>query len=299
MEVLYSVTYFLYQFLESTSFLILAALGMAIIYGMMDITNLAQGEFMMVGAYVTVLLVNRASVPFVIAIIGGTIVTAILGFLCDKLIFRRLYGRTMDSIVVSWGISIILCQLIYIIFGPDLPGIQTPLSSVNFGGTSYSIYRIILMLIAALLVFSIYLLFKCTKFGLHSRATMQNREIASTFGVNTDRINSATFMLGSALAGLVGSLYAPLMGITPTYGTNFLVQSFVTVIVGGANPIAGTVLAGAGLGLVEGWLSILYGTFIGKIGILVIAILAIRVLPKGFSGIVEGISLNKRKKEGK
>ena len=94
-------------------------------------------------------------------------------------------------------------------------------------------------------------------------------------------------MLGSALAGLVGALYAPLMGLTPTYGTNFLVESFVTVVVGGANPLAGTVLAGTGLGIVDGSLSILGGTFVGRIGILLIAIVSIRILPKGFSGLVD------------
>lgn len=295
MAVANNVIYFIYQILVSTSFLVLAALGMAIIYGMMDITNMAQGEFMMIGAYTTVLLVNRAGCPFILAILCGMAATALLGFVCDKLIFRRLYGRTMDSIVVSWGISILLQQLIYIIFGPDLPGISTPLGSFMIGQTSYSIYRIILIAVAVVLVFGTYLLFKLTRFGLHSRATMQNREIASTFGVNTYKINSLTFMLGSALAGLVGSLYAPLMGITPTIGTNFLVESFVTVVVGGANPLVGTVLASGSLGLVQGTMSIFYGTFIGRIGILVIAILSIRVLPKGFSGLVEKRMIRRRK----
>lgn len=292
----YDVIYFIYQFLVSTSFLILAALGMAIIYGMMDITNMAQGEFMMLGAYTTVLLVNRAGCPFVLAVLCGTVVTALFGGLCDRLIIRRLYGRTLDSIVVTWGISIILQQLIYILFGPDLEGISTPFGSFKIGSVSYSVYRIMLIGIAVVLVLGFYLLFKLTKFGLHSRATMQNREIASAFGVNTYKINSLTFMLGSALAGLVGSLYAPLMGITPTMGTNFLTESFVTVVVGGANPLAGTVLAGTGLGLVEGTLSIFYGTFIGRIGILLIAILSIRILPNGFSGLVERNSIRRKRR---
>lgn len=295
MEFGYDVIYFIYQFLVSSSFLILAAIGMAIIYGMMDITNMAQGEFMMIGAYTTVLLVNRGNCPFVIAVLAGTVMTTSLGWFCDRVIIRRLYGRTMDSIVVTWGISIILQQLIYIVFGPDLAGISTPLGSFKIGQISYSIYRLLLIGVATVLVVGCFLLFRLTKFGLHSRATMQNREIASTFGVNTNRINSLTFMLGSALAGLVGSLYAPLMGITPTIGTNFLVESFVTVVVGGANPLAGTILAGTGLGLVEGTLSIFYGTFIGRIGILLIAILTIRVLPNGFSGLVEKRSMRRKR----
>lgn len=287
MDILYEIIYWIYQILENSSFLILAAVGMAIIYGMMDITNMAQGEFMLVGAYTTVLLVNNCGLNFILAIIVGTGATALLGYVCDRIIFRKLYGRSLDSIVVSWGISIMLQQIIYILFGPDIPGIETPLGSFKIGNISYSRYRLILMLIAALVVLLLAVLFKKTKFGLHSRATMQNREIASTFGVNTYRMNSLTFMLGSALAGLVGALYAPLMGLTPTYGTNFLVESFVTVVVGGANPLIGTVLAGAGLGVVDGSLSILGGTFVGRIGILLIAIVTIRVLPRGFSGLVD------------
>ena len=287
MNIIYEIIYWIYQILENSSFLILAALGMAIIYGMMDITNMAQGEFMLVGAYTTVLLVNNCGVPFVIAIFCGTAATALLGYICDRTIFRKLYGRSLDSIVVSWGISIMLQQIIYIMFGPDIAGIDTPLGSFKIGNISYSWYRIILMIIAASVVAALAILFKNTKFGLHSRATMQNREIASTFGVNTYKMNSMTFMLGSALAGLVGALYAPLMGLAPTYGTNFLVESFVAVVVGGANPLAGTVLAGTGLGIVDGSLSILGGTFVGRIGILLIAIVSIRVLPKGFSGLVD------------
>ncbi len=287
MNIIYEIIYWIYQILENTSFLILAALGMAIIYGMMDITNMAQGEFMLVGAYTTVLLVNKCGVPFIIAILCGTAATALLGYICDRIIFRKLYGRSLDSIVVSWGISIMLQQIIYIMFGPDIAGIDTPLGSFKIGNISYSWYRILLMVIAASVVAALAVLFKNTKFGLHSRATMQNREIASTFGVNTYKMNSMTFMLGSALAGLVGALYAPLMGLTPTYGTNFLVESFVTVVVGGANPLAGTVLAGTGLGIVDGSLSILGGTFVGRIGILLIAIVSIRILPKGFSGLVD------------
>lgn len=278
---------YLYQFLECTSFFIIASFGMAIIYGMMNITDLAHGEFIMLGAYTTVLLVNKLNFPFALAVLGGTIFSGIIGLLMDRLIMCRLYGRTMDSIVVSWGVSIVLSQVVYIIFNASITGIEAPFGSVTILGKSYAVYRFVLMLIALLLVIALYLLFSKTKFGLHARATMQLREVAGSMGVNTNRINAATFAFGSALAGFAGGLYAPISAITPTLGQNFQTQSFVAVVVGGTNPIIGTILASGGLGVVESILTVLYGSFAGRMGILAVAILFIRVLPTGFTGLYE------------
>jgi branched-chain amino acid transport system permease protein len=116
---------------------------------------------------------------------------------------------------------------------------------------------------------------------------MQNREIANTMGVNTNWINTFTFSFGSALAGLTGAIYAPIMAVTPTFGNNFMTQGFVTVIVGGSNPILGTLLSGVSLGIVQAFLSMLLNTFWGKIGILTVAIIFVRILPNGFSGFLK------------
>lgn len=290
---------YIYQFLDSFSFLVLAALGMAIIYGMMGITNMAQGELIMIGAYVTDILCVRCGLPLVIAILGGTLFTGFVGLVMDRLIIKRLYDRPLDSIVVTWGISIAISQLIFIIFGPSMQGCNIPLGSFKIGGYSYSWYKLLLVLIAIVLIVATFLIFKYTRFGLHSRATMQNRDIANSLGVNADRMNAGTFMIGSALAGLCGGLYLPTMALTPSYGESFLVQSFVTVLVGGADPLVGTVLAGAGLGIVESFLNIKLNTFYGKIGILLMAIIFIRILPNGFSGLYNGIMLKKKLKKAK
>lgn len=291
---------FVYQFIDSFAFLVLAALGMAIIYGMMGITNMAQGELIMIGAYVTDISVCNYGLPLVVGIGLGTIVTGFVGLLMDRLVIKRLYDRPLDSVVATWGLSIAISQLIYIIFGPSMASVSIPFGSFKVAGNSYSYYRLLLIAIALILIVLTYLLFKYTRFGLHSRATMQNREIANSLGVNANKMNAGTFMLGSALAGLCGGLYLPTMSLTPSYGESFLVQSFVTVLVGGADPLLGTVLAGGGLGVVESVLNMKFNTFYGKIGILIMAIIFIRILPNGFSGYYNSVRMKaKLKKEKK
>lgn len=278
----------LYQFCDSFSFLVLSAMGLAIIFGMMGIINLAHGEFIMLGAYATTLIASKG-VPLIIAILLGAVLTGIFGLIIDRLIIFRLYKRPLDSVVATWGISLILSQGMLVLMGPSLKGISTPFGSFTLGGEKYSVYRIVLTVISLLLVALVYYIFVHTKFGLNARATMQKNDIASSLGVNTNKMYAITFMIGSAIAGLAGGLYAPTMSITPTFGNNFMMQSFVTVIVGGANPLIGTVISAGALGIVNSVLSMFYGTFAGRVGLLIVAIIFIRVCPKGFSGLVKTI----------
>ncbi|MEH7388376.1 branched-chain amino acid ABC transporter permease [Bacillus sp. JJ1521] len=275
-----------YQLMDSFSFLILAAIGLAVIFGMMGVINLAHGEFIMLGAYITTLS-WLAGVPIPIAILLGSIGVGCFGFIIDRLIIRHLYGRPLDSVVATWGISLVMGQGMLIIMGPSLQGPSTPLGSFTIGDLNYSTYRIILAVIACFLLFLLYWVFTHTKFGLKSRATMQNEEIARSLGTNTKQIYTTTFVIGSMLAGLTGGLYAFTMSIGPTFGSGFLMESFVTVIVGGANPLIGTVMAGGTLGVVHSGLSFVFGTFIGRVGLLIAAILFIRLWPTGFSGLIE------------
>ncbi len=277
---------YLYQFFDSFAFLILAVSGLSIIFGMMGIINLAHGEFIMLGAYVMTMLA-KANVPLPISIIMASLAVGIFGYLVDKAVVSKLYSRPLDSVAATWGISLLLRQGILVGLGPSLPGLTTPMGTFMVMGNSYSWYRMVLFVVSILLLVLIYWLFMHTKFGLHSRATMQSREIAQAMGVNTSRMYSLTFMIGSALAGLCGALYGPTMTITPTMGQAFQNESFVTVIVGGANPLIGTPLSGFSLGIIQSSLNITLGTFFGKIGLLLVAIIVIRVLPKGFSGLVE------------
>jgi urea ABC transporter permease protein UrtB len=286
MNFIYIAFNIFYQFFDSFSFLVLSAIGLAIIFGMMGIVNLAHGEFIMLGAYTSTFLVIL-HVPLVLAILITTIIMGIFGFVIEKLIIRHLYRRPMDSVVATWGLSMILGQGMLILMGPSFQGASTPFGSFTIGDSTYSIYRVILMSSALALLVFMYWLFMFTKFGLRARATMQNHEIANSLGTNTNKMYTVTFMLGSAFAGLTGALYAPTASLTPNFGSAFLMESFVTVIVGGGNPLVGTLLSSGALGIVHSSLSTIFGTFIGRLGLLVLAIIFIRILPNGFSGLAE------------
>ena len=286
MEIIYTIVNYLYQFMDSFSFLVLAALGLAIIFGMMGIINQAHGEFIMLGAYVFT-IARTAGIPYILCILLATIFVAVFGLIIDRLIVCRLYNRPLDSIVATWGVSMVMTQGMRLIFGSTMASVATPFGSISFGSHSYSVYRIVLFVIAIILLIAFYVYFMKTKSGLHSRATIQNAEIAKSLGVNTNKAYAMTFMLGSGLAGLAGALYAPLQSVSPEMGQGFVIQSYATVIVGGANPLIGTELSGAFLGVINGFLSLFGGQFVGRIGLLIAAIICIRVLPKGFSGLVE------------
>ncbi|MFC5652293.1 branched-chain amino acid ABC transporter permease [Paenibacillus solisilvae] len=294
MQILYSIFNMIYQFLDSFSYLVLCAIGLAIIFGMMGIVNLAHGEFIMLGAY-AVNFLTLAHVPLLLAIPISAVCVGIFGFVIERLIIRHLYGRPMDSVVATWGLSMILGQGMLIMMGPTFQGgASTPLGSFTVGEATYSMYRVLLIVCAiALLAFMLWL-FMRTKFGLRARATMQNHQIANSLGTNTNKMYTVTFMLGSAFAGLTGALYAPMASITPNFGSGFIMESFVTVIVGGGNPLVGTLLSSGSLGIVHSSLSTFFGTYFGKLGLLIVAIIFIRILPNGFSGIAEKIAMKRR-----
>jgi urea ABC transporter permease protein UrtB len=276
----------LYQFQVSFSFLLLSAIGLAVIFGMMGVINLAHGEFMMLGAYITTIVATHG-VPLVAAVLIAGLGVGAFGAIVEILVVRRLYGRLLDSVAATWAVGLILSQGMLILTGPSMQGISSPFGSFTFGQTSYSWYRVVLGIISVILLALLYVLFMKTKFGLRSRATIQNPSIAQALGVNTARMYTLTFALGSALAGLAGGVFAPTATIVPFFGTNYIVEAFVTVIVGGANALLGTPIAAALLGAINAALGTKYGLYIGRVGLLLTTIIIIRVLPDGISGLLE------------
>jgi urea ABC transporter permease protein UrtB len=279
---------FLYQWGDAFTFLVLAAMGLAIIFGMMGVINLAHGEFIMCGAYVTV-LTSRLNLPLPICMLCGALAAGIIGIVLERLIIRHLYHRLFDSIVATWAISLIVTQGTLIVAGPSIEGIKTPFGSFNMGDYSFSTYRVVLMAIAVLMLIGLYLLFMKTKFGVRARATIQNPQMAKALGVDTGRVYSLTFGLGAALAGMAGALYAPTTTTVPTMGSAFIVQSFVTVVVGGANALVGTAPAAGILGVIQSLLASVFGQTIGQIGLLITVILVVRLLPAGLSGVLSRV----------
>lgn len=287
MALVQSIFAMLYQFGDTFAFLVISCAGLAVIFGMMGVINLAHGEFIMCGAYVTASSV-RIGMPLPLAILTGAIVAGVVGMIIERLVIRHLYHRPLDSIIATWGISLIATQGVLIVLGSTMQGVGTPLGSITVGEQSFSLYRIVLMVTALALLGGLYVLFYHSRFGVIARATIQKPKMANALGVNTSRMYSLTFGLGAALAGLAGGLYAPTMTMVPTMGATFIVESFVTVVVGGADIFVGAAPAATILALIKTALTAWYGQLFGQIGLLVTVILVIRILPGGLSGWLKG-----------
>src|SRR5882757_5331520 len=187
---------FLYQISDVFAFLVLAAAGLAIIFGMMGIINMAHGEFIAMGGYVTTYSYH-AGAPLPAAMLIGAVACGFFGVFLERTIVRRFYHRPIDSLVATWGISLIMTQGALLLLGSGAPGVGTP-----FGSVSFSVYRLVLVAVAVAVLVGLYLLFMKTRFGRHARATMQNAAMARALGVPVNKIYSITFGLGAALAGL-------------------------------------------------------------------------------------------------
>lgn len=273
-----------FQFADVFAFLVLSAAGLAIIFGMMGVINMAHGEFIMAGAYVTA-STFQAGLPLPLAQLCGTLAAAVLGILLEVTVIRRLYSRPLDSLLVTFGISLIATQSTLLVLGSTFPGIGTPGHAFTVGHYTFSSYRVELFVAALCVLGFVYLFFMRTKIGLYARATMQDADMAQALGVRKRMVYALSFGIGAGLAGLCGALYAPTMSLIPTMGANFLVEAFVTVVIGGANVLLGIIPAAAALAVVRSGLNAWYGQIIGQIGLLVAVVLIVRVLPDGFSGL--------------
>lgn len=274
---------FVYQISDVFAFLVLAAAGLAIIFGMMEIINMAHGEFIAMGGYVTTYSYH-AGAPLALAMLIGAVACGLFGVFLERTIVRRFYHRPIDLLVATWGISLIMTQGALLLLGSGAPGVGTPFGSVSFGGASFSVYRLVLVAVAVAVLVGLYLLFMKTWFGRHARATMQNAAMARALGVPVNKIYSITFGLGAALAGLAGGLYAPTMTLSPMMGTSFVIEAFVTVVAGGADILIGTPPAAVALAIIKATATAFYGQVYGVMSLLVAVCLVVRLMPDGFTG---------------
>ncbi|MUW14985.1 urea ABC transporter, permease protein UrtB [Halorubrum sp. CBA1125] len=294
----YSLLALFFQFLDSFGFIVLATVGLAIIFGMMGVINLAHGEFILIGVYGTA-LAYHAGAPLPLGMVAGVIAATAFGVVVERTIVRHFYDRLLDSMVATWGLALVVSQLLLIVFGSSLDSISTPLGNVSYGPYSSSVYSSVLLpAIAVCVLAGLYALFTRTTFGIKARATIEDPETARAMGIDTDRMYVATFAIGSALAGLTGALYAPALGsITPNRGNTFLVEAFVAVVVGGQSVILGTLAASGVLSVFNATGSFLFGTFVGQMLLLLVAIVALRVLPDGITGYVDDWQQRRRAEE--
>lgn len=273
------------EILGSIAILVLISIGLAVVFGMMKVINMAHGEFLMLGGYVTIYGTNHAGFSFwVSALILAPIMVGLIGLLLEWLVIRHLYGRMIDTMLATWGISLALVGGMTMLVGNTTTGISTPLPSVSIGDFSVSGYVIFLIGLAVAVCALLYALFKLTTFGLLARATTQNADMVAALGGNPRRIYALTFGLGAALGGLGGAALAPLTGVIPTIGASYIAKAFITVISGGSAVIAGNLSASALFGTVGQVFTYIYTPVIGEVALLLTAIVLIRVLPKGITG---------------
>src|SRR5690625_2910959 len=197
--------------LSLAAILLIAALGLAVTFGVMRVINLAHGELIMIGAYTTYLVSTVAQLPFFISIIAAFIVSGIVGIIIEKIVIKRLYGRPLETLLATIGISIILQELIRIIFGPGGKSVSNPISSsIHIWGVIIPNYRLFIILFGIILVCILLFIMYKTRIGIQLRSISQNRQMTESLGVNIARVDTLTFAFGSGLAGVAGAILAPM-----------------------------------------------------------------------------------------
>jgi urea transport system permease protein len=275
------------------SILLLVALGLAITYGLMGVINMAHGELMMIGAYATYVVQGlfRQYLPgmfdayLLVAIPSSFLAAALVGAVLERLVLRHLYGRPLETLLATWGISLVLMQGVRSMFGAQNVGVENP--SWMSGGVqllanlSLPYNRLVIIGFALFVLVGMTLLISKTRLGLFVRGVTQNRPMASALGVNTARIDTYAFSLGCGIAGLAGCALSQIGNVGPDLGQSYIVDAFMVVVLGGVGQLAGTVYAAMGLGLMNKLLEGVAGAVLAKIAVLVFIIVFIQKRPQG------------------
>ena len=272
------------QVLSSVAMLVLISLGLAVIFGMMRIINIAHGEFLMFGAFAVVLSV-KAGVNFWISVLLiAPAVAGLLGAAVERLVLWRLYGRMADTLLATWGLSLFIVGAVTAVVGTTVEGVSPPLGQLSIGSYNVAWYSVVLIVAALTLLAAAFAVLRGTKWGLLARGAMQDPQMAAALGVSTARLYTVTFAVGAALSGLAGGLLAPLVGVVPTMGTALVAKAFITVVGGGAAVIGGTAAAAAIFGTVSEGVTLVTNSVWGEVAMLVAAVLLLRIFPEGISG---------------
>jgi branched-chain amino acid transport system permease protein/urea transport system permease protein len=267
--------------LTLVSLLMLVGLGLAVIFGLMGVINLAHGEFVTVGAF-CVALVQGLGGTFWLGLLIAPVVGAALGYLLERSVIQHLYTRPLATILATWGISLILQQTLQLIFGAAPQKVDSPtVAAVSVFGASYPLYRLVLIALACALVATCHLAITRTRFGLDLRTVIQNREMAEALGIDTRRVYAVAFSVGAALAAVAGVLIAPLTAVVAQMGVNYLARSFFVVIVGGAGSLPGVVAGSAVVGGTETLLNYVIPATLSQALVLVLAVVIVRFRPNG------------------
>lgn len=274
------------------SVLLLAAIGLAITFGVMGVINMAHGEMVMIGAYTTFLVqeIIRTTAPglfdlsLFIALPLAFLVSGTVGIAIERGVIRWLYGRPLETLLATWGISLILQQAVRTLFGPTNREVGNPSwmeGAANVGALTLTYNRLWIIVFAIIVFIALQLLLRRTPFGLQMRAVTQNREMAGAMGIRTGRIDALTFGLGSGIAGIAGVALSQIDNVSPNLGQSYIIDSFLVVVFGGVGNLWGTLVAAMTLGVANKFLEPFAGAVLGKILVLVFIILFIQKRPRG------------------
>ncbi len=291
-----SIVVQLFNGLSIGSILLLAALGLAFSFGLMKVINMAHGEFIMVGAYVTYFFQTflapqfggpdgaKSGVFFILSIFAAFFITGLLGLILEATLIRRLYGRTTDTLLATWGIGLILQQIARSYNPRNVPVTAPRWLDGGWQVTqtlSLPYSRLFIIGLVIICIVGIYFYLNHSPAGRRTRATMQNREIAASLGVQTRRVDAYTFALGAGLAGVAGAALTLLGQIGPQLGTGYIVDAFMVVVLGGVGSLPGTILAAVLIGIFNSFLEMSTTATLGKVLVFVIIIAFLQWKPNG------------------
>jgi urea transport system permease protein len=289
---LWSLLQSVYYGLSLGSVLLLAAAGLAITFGVMGVINMAHGEMVMIGAYVTFMVQQgiRAYLPSIypasllFSIPLAFIVAGLIGVAIERTLIRWLYGRPLETLLATWGLSLVLQQAVRSIFGANNRDVDTPgwmSGATELGGLTLTWNRMYIILFAVIVLAALMAALRYTPLGLRMRAVTQNRRMAAAMGIRTPWIDALTFGLGSGVAGMAGVALSQIDNVSPNLGQNYIIDSFMVVVFGGVGNLWGTTLGALTLGIVNKFLEPVAGAVLGKIVVLVLLILFIQRRPRG------------------
>jgi urea transport system permease protein len=274
------------------SVLLLAAIGLAITFGVMGVINMAHGEMVMLGAYTTFVVQQliRAYNPglfdysLVIAVPLAFMVAGGAGVIVERTIIRFLYGRPLETLLATWGLSLILQQVVRTVFGPTNKDVGNPSwmsGAFDLGGITVTYNRLWIIVFTMVVFVALLAMLRFTRLGLEMRAVTQNRAMAAAMGIRTARIDALTFGLGSGIAGMAGVALSQIDNVSPNLGQGYIIDSFMVVVFGGVGNLWGTLVGAFTLGIANKFLEPFAGAVLGKIAILVFIILFIQKRPRG------------------
>ncbi|MBX5137819.1 urea ABC transporter permease subunit UrtB [Rhizobium lentis] len=274
------------------SVLLLAAIGLAITFGVMGVINMAHGEMVMIGAYTTYVVQETIASAFpsladyslAFAVPAAFLFTGLVGLVIERSVIRYLYGRPLETLLATWGVSLILQQAIRSYFGPTNREVRNPSwmsGAFDFGGLVITWNRLWIIAFSVVVFLTLLMLLKRSAFGLQMRAVTQNRRMASSMGIRTGWVDAFTFALGSGIAGMAGVALSQIDNVSPNLGQNYIIDSFMVVVFGGVGNLWGTLVGALSLGVVNKFLEPFAGAVLGKILVLVLIILFIQKRPRG------------------